>query len=767
MRVVQELWRRVRGWWMLTAAAAVTAVLSAVGRIYTGVVAAAAVAAGGAVVAVVAERGRLQLAERAKAEKVQRLYVSRVDRILDPVRLGVHPAAAAEDADGRMNRTPPFVERDRLPELRAALEAGGFVLVVGDSTAGKTRLAFEAMRACLPRYVCVMPERADALAAAVAAARLRRPAVLWLDDLERYLGVGGLTRADVAELLGAGRVVVLATMRAHDRDDFSVRHDPDREQGDRQVARVGREVLSAVDAEIRLERLWSARELALAGELASDIRIAQALGSAGKHGLAELMAAGPQLLSELRDAWTASPRPGPGGRTAGDARGAALVSAAVDVRLAGYHRPVPLAVLRDLHEVYLSERGGAALRPGSWENALAWATQPLHATSSLLESAGDEYYLAFDYLVDAAARDPAAPPIPNATWTTLIDFAEPADAVEVAWQASFAGRTEHIVRAFDNALVGGQYVVAAKIAACLGYARQDRQAVELLKLTIGRAERSGTVSTEDVLAMRSSLAWELGNKYGEYGDPQRALEIVRQVTADSAALLGPVHRTTLQAQLTLARQLGGSGAHEEALALAREVGAHATEALGTDHDVVLSARFETAVWTRRLEGAEAGARALSDLLEDAHSRRSVDLPLLIDCAWNLGEALLEADDADRALLVLETAVYDARLAYGEAHAKTLAVRLTHLNAVGATSGPAPAVELAKQLVEDSTRAVGDDHLITFEARCLVAGWTAEAGEVATAVEIFEEIEADALQALGEDHRVVEDVRAELTRLPGA
>jgi eukaryotic-like serine/threonine-protein kinase len=63
------------------------------------------------------------------------------------VRLGVHLAAAAESADGRMSRTPPFVDRDRMPDVRAALVAGGFVLLVGDSTAGKSRLAFEAMRA--------------------------------------------------------------------------------------------------------------------------------------------------------------------------------------------------------------------------------------------------------------------------------------------------------------------------------------------------------------------------------------------------------------------------------------------------------------------------------------------------------------------------------------------------------------------------------------------------------------------------------------------
>lgn len=34
------------------------------------------------------------------------------------------------------------------------------MLIVGDSTAGKTRVAFEAMKVCLPEHVCVVPDGA-------------------------------------------------------------------------------------------------------------------------------------------------------------------------------------------------------------------------------------------------------------------------------------------------------------------------------------------------------------------------------------------------------------------------------------------------------------------------------------------------------------------------------------------------------------------------------------------------------------------------------
>ena len=88
----------------------------------------------------------------------------------------------------------------------------------------------------------------------------------------------------------------------------------------------------------------------------------------------------------------------------------------------------------------------------------------------------------------------------------MIDHAEPADAVAVAWQASFMEKAQYVIRFFDRALAAEQFVNPAEIAACLGSAGQERRAVELLEMTIDQAERSGTVSPKDILAtLRAGL----------------------------------------------------------------------------------------------------------------------------------------------------------------------------------------------------------------------------------------------------------------------
>lgn len=312
-----------------------------------------------------------------------------------------------------------------------------------------------------------------------------------------------------------------------------------------------------------------------------------------------------------------------------------------------------------------------------------------------------------------------------------------------------------MTRAFDRALAAGQYLAATHLAICLGDAGPEGRAVKLLELTIERAEASGAVSAEYLLSMRRRLAWELGEKVGGHGDPLHALDIIQRVADDSTALLGRDHPDTLLAQLGLARQLGASGDPQQALDIARDVGNRATE-----QDMILSARFEAAVWTRRLDGPAAAVRLFRELIEYAESLESVSWSFIIDCAWNLGGALIDTGDAEAALPILENAIEESKRAYGWEHRRTLNKRLTYIDAVGAAGNPRKAVELAGRLAEDSGRTLGDGHLTTLEARFALASWTSEGGDEVTARQLFEALHADTVGLLGEDHWLAVDTRTE-------
>ena len=92
----------------------------------------------------------------------------------DPRRLGVH---AAISVPGVPDEVPPeYVLRDAdtgghgvRAKVEAAAERGGFVLLVGGSSVGKTRCAAEAVKALLPDWWLVHPDGPGEVAALAAA----------------------------------------------------------------------------------------------------------------------------------------------------------------------------------------------------------------------------------------------------------------------------------------------------------------------------------------------------------------------------------------------------------------------------------------------------------------------------------------------------------------------------------------------------------------------------------------------------------------------
>ncbi|MFG1672243.1 hypothetical protein [Streptomyces sp. Y7] len=475
-------WGTRRGGWLLLVAVAVgVSSVSWAARLLPGLVGGALVAVAATVGATLSQRGRRFVEESALHTanardallRDRRGRVPRVRDIEDLIEIGVHPAAPAGDTGTAGGRVPPFVRRDRSHEIEEALRTRGFVLLVGESTAGKTRAAFEAVRTVLPQAAFIAPDPTDPSALHVAAAAVQRErcCVVWLDDIERYLGAGALTPHLLRRLArpgGSRTAVVVATIRAQER----ARHLDARQAGDGAGRRTARDVLVSAH-EIRLDRRWHEDEVTRARDQGRrDGRVARAVENAERHGIAEFLAAGPQLLAAWQDAWAPE-----GGHT----RGAALVSAAVEARRAGWSRPLPVTLLRDLHEQHLAARGGPSLRPESWQEALSWATTPLCATSSmLLPHEPPDTYDVFDYLSDtlpgsvsgslsdAPDAAPEAVRISDGTWTRLIAEAEPDVCEDIGWTAVAHTCRTVARRAFQRALDNGVLTAAVGLATLLG-----------------------------------------------------------------------------------------------------------------------------------------------------------------------------------------------------------------------------------------------------------------------------------------------------------
>ncbi len=377
--------------------------------------------------------------------------------IKDPVVLGVHRAApvavSAGQADGGKlagEYAPAYIPRDVDAELRERLAAGGFVLLVGDSTAGKSRAAFEAMTAMLPGYQLIRPMNREAVAVAVTRAAQTPQCVLWLDDLEGYLGTGGLTATQLGRLvIGDGHDhVIIATLRTYERALITT----DVPLGDDAASRVlhdTRQVLDLAPNPIRVARMFTSSELAGARGYASDPRVAEALAHSGTYGIAEYLAAGPKLLGAWEDARDSASGP--------NARGAALVAAAIDIRSAGHTSPITRTLLNATHELYLTDPAHAFTPREPLDDAWKWATKQRTTTALLRPVAGDgveagDRVEVFDYLVDTTQRrTPPGDHVPELVVRAAIDGSDPADKDSLGVTASVQGRYALAEYAFRQA----------------------------------------------------------------------------------------------------------------------------------------------------------------------------------------------------------------------------------------------------------------------------------------------------------------------------
>ena len=646
--------------------------------------------------------------------------------ITNPVLVGVHsaqdPAAAPPAGHALEAGAPAYVPRDMDAQLRERLAAGGFVLLIGDSTAGKTRAAFEAVRGTLADHVLIRPSARDAVSAAAARAARERRCVLWLDDLETYLGAGGLTAAQAGRLLaGSGHHrVIVTTIRAAEQDRITAQAEADDDAG-RQAASDLRQVLDQAHP-IRISRMFTTAELDRARARTWDPRIADALEKAGSYGIAEYLAAGPKLLQIWENARASSRGP--------HARGAALVAAAIDVRRSGWTSLLSRDLLTQAHEHYLTGPEHAHTPREPLDQAWDWATQQRDATTALLrpDPANPGMVDAFDYLVDTIQRrDGPLAQVPEHTIRAAIRCASPADADSIADVAYTQGRYQLAKHAFQHAYstqaadpaLGAEHpntlTSRGNLARVLGDLGRLEEAEAEHRAVLDGLTRVLGAEHPNTLTSRNNLARVLSG----LGRLEEAEAELRAVLEIRTGVLAAEHPNTLTSRNNLAEVLRGLGRLEEAEAELRAVLEILTRVLGAEHPNTLTSRNNLAEVLRglgRLEEAEAEHRAVLEILTRV---LGAEHPNTLTSRNNLAEVLrglgtvgvLEEAEAElRAVLEIRTGVLGAE------HPDTLTSR-NNLALVLRDLGRLEEAEAEHRAVLDGlTRALGTEHPNTLTSR---------------------------------------------------
>ena len=440
----------------------------------------------------------------------------------DPRRLGVH---AAISVPGVPDEVPPeYVPRDVdadesgiRAKVAAAAQRGGFVLLIGGSSVGKTRCAAEAVRALLPDWWLVHPGGPREVAALAAAPSPRT--VVWLDELQRYLdGEHGLTGSVVRALLSAPHpAVIIGTLWPDRYAAYTTLPAP----GGADPHAREREVLDLADI-VRIAPEFSPAEQDRAHAAARpDPRLRIALDAPG-YGLTQILAAAPQLVARWQDAQDANPYAW------------AVLTAAMDAARLGARALLPAGLLRAAAPGYCTPRQ-LAEAPGSWfEQALAYATERLHGAASALVPAGTGMgqiagYTVADYLIQHASRQRRYARIPASTWDALLShIGDPADATRLANSADGRLLYRYAILLYRHAADAGDEYAAERLAGLLARrgdldelrAMADAGDTDAAERLAGLLAGSGDLDELRALADAGDryAASDLANLLAEFGD---------------------------------------------------------------------------------------------------------------------------------------------------------------------------------------------------------------------------------------------------------
>ena len=477
------------------------------------------------------------------------------------IPLGQFTGTSAGTAEGK-NYLPAYVHRDIDRNVRDFLKIcgrdGGFLLLVGNSSVGKTRLLYEAALDVLQDFYVLPLRGVDGdLVNKIAEAAFPLPKlIVWLDEMQQYLegpylaGKTPITLAAVRQLLASPTpVVILGSMWPEHRDRLTA-VDADQSAGVRRYRYPGAAEILTDD---RLQEWtllsFSAAEREAAEKLSdADPRLAEAL-AVRDYGITEALAGVPELDRRYEQA---------------SEEQKAVLDAAVDARRLGVQAPLREELLCAAGRGYLD-----TLHPDDTWFPLAVAELTRHdgpadrAIAPLSQVLTDDRssvvgYEVTDHLLQRLGRERRSQRVPAVAWEALGAHArERSDLMRLAGSAALRLHycyAEPIYRQLADADPGDP--VAAGLLDWLAAVRGD---VEQLESRAAAGDEAAAQWVNEALAASGAVA-KLQAR-ADAGDQGAALALIDALAVRGATdqLAARADAGSVEAAMRLAEMLGDRG----------------------------------------------------------------------------------------------------------------------------------------------------------------------------------------------------------------
>ncbi|WP_436762642.1 hypothetical protein [Streptosporangium sp. V21-05] len=449
--------------------------------------------------------------------------------LTDPFSLGVQRAIDAGAKAAGMPGLPAYVPRphdDRLAAAvrRAVAGRSAVAMLVGDSSTGKTRACWEAVRLLPGGWRLWQPgDPGRPETTALALGSLAPRTVVWLDESQSYLltaadGLGERVAAGLRALVDdpeRGPVLVLGTLWP---EYWAALTALPAASGGADPRAQARALVTGTAVHVP-DRFTGSPLEAVRGAAGGDPRLERAYAGARDGRITQYLTGVPGMVERYRNA----PAPAK-----------AVIEAAIDARRAEHGPALPHALLKTAAFDYLTDYEYGSLPRDWFERALAYACGA-HGPLTRVRPRHDEpasyprYRLA-DHLEQLGRAERRTRPVPAALWDALVFHADHEDLPRLAAEARARGLYHHALLLYGAAATAGD-------------PDAPRQAIALLGET-GRTEEA--------------LTW-----LRVHGGPDNA----RTLGWSGAILKGAGHRERAIAAYLRAAEAGNADAPREAIAL--------------------------------------------------------------------------------------------------------------------------------------------------------------------------------------------------------
>ncbi|MEU0095119.1 tetratricopeptide repeat protein [Kribbella sp. NPDC006257] len=273
---------------------------------------------------------------------------------------------------------------------------------------GKTKIAATLIAEMFSDKRIVIPETKNMLSMLDSADVAMERMVIFLDDIDRLIGAGGISDGALRRLVSKGNHVI-ATIRAAEYDRYRPAD---------QLRSPEWDTLSAFER-VFLRRDLTESELERLSLAVADPEIRSRVTQVG---IGEYVGAAMHIAETLRLGPSVNPV------------GYALVVGAADWHRAGMDPPVPATALSDLAAQHLSAKDRVVLADDDiFDAGLKWATRDINPKVSLIQRELQDSFVVFEYALDILTVEQN--PIPDANWSYLIERAKPAELIRIGFTA--------------------------------------------------------------------------------------------------------------------------------------------------------------------------------------------------------------------------------------------------------------------------------------------------------------------------------------------